>query len=73
MRGPKRWPHARCAEHAALCDALDGVLDKLRGMGDLAAPFLARVTKADAPKYADVVKCEPQPAQRATSASATEY
>lgn len=53
----KRWPHAKSPEHAALCDSLDGVLDKVRGLGSVAEPFLMRVTRADAPNYADVVAC----------------
>ncbi len=55
MRAPKRWPHAKSGTHAALCDALHGVLEALRAGGEAAAPFLARVSKADAPGYADIV------------------
>ena len=51
----KRWPHARSPEHAALCDTLDGVLEKVRGLGAVAEPFLVRVTRADAPGYAELV------------------
>ena len=50
----KRWPHAKSPEHAALCDALDSVLESLRKL-DVAEPFLARVTRADAPGYAELV------------------
>jgi hypothetical protein len=39
----------------ALSDALDGVLEQLRAMGSTAEPFLVRVSKADAPNYANVV------------------
>ena len=51
----KRWPHAKSPEHAALCEALDGVLEKVRGLGAVAEPFLLRVTRADAPGYAELV------------------
>jgi hypothetical protein len=51
----KRWPHAKSPEHAALCDALDGVLEKVRGLGAVAQPFLARVRDVDAPGYAELV------------------
>ena len=51
----KRWPHAKSPEHAALCDALDGVLEKVRGLGAVAQPFLARVREVDAPGYAELV------------------
>jgi hypothetical protein len=51
----KRWPHARSSEHAALCDQLDGVLDKVRALGAVAEPFLVQVSRADAPHYAEVV------------------
>ncbi len=55
VRPAKRWPHAKCAAHLALSDALDGVLEQLRAMGSTAEPFLVRVSKADAPNYANVV------------------
>jgi hypothetical protein len=41
----------------ALSDALDGVLEQLRAMGATVEPFLVRVSKADAPNYAEVVTC----------------
>ena len=51
----KRWPHAKSPQHAALCEALDGVLEKVRGLGAVAEPFMVRVTRADAPGYAELV------------------
>ena len=38
-----------------MCEALDGVLEKVRGLGAVAEPFLVRVTRADAPGYAELV------------------
>jgi len=57
VRQPKRWPAATSPAHAALCDALDEVLGRLRALGPVAEPFLSRVTKTDAPDYAEVVRC----------------
>ncbi|KAJ2084168.1 Transcriptional activator spt7 [Coemansia sp. RSA 988] len=55
---PKRskWANERRVGQAELYEALEHVLQELRSMGDVAAPFLSQVKRKDAPDYYKVIR-----------------